>query len=225
MHISTYTNISAFIPFCSFGSNLIGEKLGNFKGPVCDQFREKIVNGQICFEADMNQYKEGSENWEKALRDGFSFIVDTNEEYDVKNLMIKKTSGASEDERSYPSTIFKKAEKGDGFRILLKTISKSSSLLTNQIYFLFTDPVPVVLHGEGHYGLSDIKEIEVSEDFVGLGEKLTQCKTEEYREDCLSRMYRERVLSKCNCSPFYLISYYGNEVKPNTEMFDIKKIL
>ena len=72
--------------------------------------------------------------------------------------------------------------------------------------------MPIVLYGEGHYGLSDIKDIEVSEEFVGLGEKVTHCQTEEYREDCLSRKYRERVLSQCNCSPFYLRSHYGAEV-------------
>ena len=73
--------------------------------------------------------------------------------------------------------------------------------------------MPIVLQGEGHYVMSDIKSIEVTQDFVGLGEKVTHCQTEEYREDCLSRKYRERVLSQCNCSPFYLRSYYGTEVK------------
>ena len=86
----------------------------------------------------------------------------------------------------------------------LKKISDDLSIL---------DPVPIVLGGEGHYGLSDIKEILVTKEFVGLGEKKTQCQTKEYREDCLSRKYRERVLSQCNCSPFYLRSYYGTEVK------------
>ena len=87
---------------------------------------------------------------------------------------------------------------------------------------LVPDPVPVLLQGEGHCGLSDIKDVEVSEEFVGLGEKVTHCQTEEFREDCLSRKYRERVLSQCNCSPFYLRSYYGNQVRRDLEKFDVK---
>ena len=81
--------------------------------------------------------------------------------------------------------------------------------------------MPIVLQGEGHYVMSDIKSIEVTQDFVGLGEKVTHCQTEEYREDCLSRKYRERVLSQCNCSPFYLRSYYGTEVKRDWEKFNV----
>ena len=61
--------------------------------------------------------------------------------------------------------------------------------------------------------MSNLKVIHVTEQFLGLGEKVTQCQMEEYREDCLSRKYRERVLSQCYCSPFYLRSYYGTEVK------------
>ena len=33
--------------------------------------------------------------------------------------------------------------------------------------------------GEGHYGLTDIKDVRVSREFVGLGETVTHCQTEE----------------------------------------------
>ena len=60
--------------------------------------------------------------------------------------------------------------------------------------------------------LSDIKTVEVTEEFVGLGEETTGCSTKEYRVDCLSRKHREKVLSDCKCSPWSLKSYYGAEV-------------
>ena len=56
-----------------------------------------------------------------------------------------------------------------------------------------------VLAGEGHYALRDVKTVEVTKEFVGLGEKVTHCQTEEYRVDCLSSKYREKVLSQCQC--------------------------
>ena len=72
--------------------------------------------------------------------------------------------------------------------------------------------MPLVLAGEGHYALSDVKTLEVTEEFVGLGEKVTHCQTEEYRVDCLSSKYREKVLSQCKCSSLSVRSHYGGEV-------------
>ena len=74
------------------------------------------------------------------------------------------------------------------------------------------DPVPLVMGGEGHYTLWSAMNIEVTEEFVGLGSEVTKCQTEEDRVDCQSRTFRERVLSHCKCSPFSLRSYYGEEV-------------
>ena len=78
--------------------------------------------------------------------------------------------------------------------------------------FLSVDPMPIVLQGEGHYKLSDIKNIEVTEEFVGLGQKVTRCQTEEYTEDCILRKLRERALAQCRCAPFNLRSYYGDQI-------------
>ena len=73
--------------------------------------------------------------------------------------------------------------------------------------------MPTILHGQGDFVLSNIKKIEVTEEFVGLGQAVTHCQTEEYREDLEERKYRERLLSQCQCVPFTLRSYYGEEVK------------
>ena len=81
----------------------------------------------------------------------------------------------------------------------------------------------LVLQGEGKYGLSAIKDIEVTEQFLGLGDTVTLCQTEEYRVDCLSRVYREKVLSQCKCSPFEMRSYYGDQV--TTLMWSSKIVL
>ena len=81
----------------------------------------------------------------------------------------------------------------------------------------------LVLQGEGKYGLSAIKDIEVTDQFLGLGETVTFCQTEEYRVDCLSRVYREKVLSQCKCSPFEMRSYYGDQV--TTLMWSSKIVL
>ena len=71
------------------------------------------------------------------------------------------------------------------------------------------DPVPLQLNGEGHYVLTDIKNIEVTDQFVGLGRTVTRCQTEEFRLDCQARRQKEKVLSQCRCAPYSLRSHYG----------------
>ena len=69
-----------------------------------------------------------------------------------------------------------------------------------------------MVQGEGHYALTAVKEIKVTEELimimmmmmmmikvteelVGLGQDVTHCQTEEFRADCLSRKYREQVVT------------------------------
>ena len=58
----------------------------------------------------------------------------------------------------------------------------------------------------------DVKEIKVTEEFLGLGEKETGCGVEEVKSDCVTRRYRDHLLASCGCAPFSLASHYGEEV-------------
>ena len=75
------------------------------------------------------------------------------------------------------------------------------------------DPVPLVLSGEGHFSLTGVKEVKVSQEFAGLGEETTRCQTDQFRADCLTGKYLAKALHTCHCAPFYLISHYGTEVR------------
>ena len=121
--METFT--SSLIPFCSFGGemDLFGEKISKFQVPVCNLFREKIVRGQVCYEADLSQYKDNFTNWEEALQIGLTLIVDTNDEYDVRNLLIENNNNSSNGIIK-SLTAYKKTEDDDSFVIHLKTISR-----------------------------------------------------------------------------------------------------
>ena len=123
VHISESNTISAFIPFCSVGFNvhLAGNEFSNFQVPVCSLFRKKIYSGHVCYEADLNQYKEEL-NWKKVLKEGLSLIIDTNDEYDVKNLLERKSSSRLENNLIFNS--FKETEDDNKFSVMLKTISE-----------------------------------------------------------------------------------------------------
>ena len=122
VHITGNMISSAFIPFCSFGLSMVifGEELSDFPVPVCRLFREKIVNGQVCYEADLNQYRDRV-NWKEALSSGLSLIIDTNDEYDVKNIMEKKDPELKEIGKYFNT--FKDDKKDNTFTLMLKTIS------------------------------------------------------------------------------------------------------
>ena len=72
--------------------------------------------------------------------------------------------------------------------------------------------MPIVLQGEGHYALTDVKDIKVTEEFLGLGQEITRCQTREFRADCVSRRYQEQVLASCHCAPLYIRSHFPQEV-------------
>ena len=74
------------------------------------------------------------------------------------------------------------------------------------------DPVPLVLQGEGHYALTAVKDIKVTEELLGLGQEVTRCQTKEARADCVSRKYQEQVLASCHCAPLYIRAQFPQEV-------------
>ena len=95
---------------------------------MCAQFRERTVRGQLCYEADLNMYKN-SGRWGKATQTGFSFIVDTNEEYNVNNLLVKKDQTRQGNYSGGFVTVYKQTVTDKGLKILLKTISKVSQYM------------------------------------------------------------------------------------------------
>ena len=48
---------TALIPFCDFGGNMsvMGVKIDQFDVPVCNSFRPKIVQDQLCYTVDPNE--------------------------------------------------------------------------------------------------------------------------------------------------------------------------
>ena len=125
-HISPSSGLSSFIPFCSFGgfTDSSGVKnSGDF--PVCGLFTERTVKEQVCYEADLNQFKELLDrgDWEDAMQDGLSMVIDTNDEYDVKNILEKQSLVRKDQTEIFP--IYKQSKNLNSFRMMLNTISKS----------------------------------------------------------------------------------------------------
>ena len=55
--------------------------------------------------------------------------------------------------------------------------------------------------------MSDVKEVKVTEDYLGLDEDIRKCQKIETFEDCTTREYLKTVLRKCNCVPYGLRTF------------------
>ena len=102
---------SSFIPFCAFGNdmNIMGREVDGFNDPVCDSFKAKIRNDQLCYEVDLEKYKDKNKMKEQ-LMSGLVLLLDYNLERQSKSYNPKKAQRHSLDENDvhiYLDTISK----------------------------------------------------------------------------------------------------------------------
>ena len=60
---------------------------------------------------------------------------------------------------------------------------------------------PVVMNGEGEYNLNDLKEIKVTDSYLGLDQSVRECQNEEALEKCTTRKYLNALQGECGCLP------------------------
>ena len=61
-----------------------------------------------------------------------------------------------------------------------------------------------VLVGDGEYNLNAIKEIKVTNSFLGLSEDVRGCQNEKPLDDCITEYFIDNLLNNCGCIPFNL---------------------
>ena len=66
---------------------------------------------------------------------------------------------------------------------------------------------PLILFGEGSYALSSVKEIDVTDSFIGLDDDIKLCQNEETVEDCSAKDLLKKGLDKCRCTPYRMRNY------------------
>ena len=71
---------------------------------------------------------------------------------------------------------------------------------------------PITVYGEGTYAISDVKEIKVTDEYLGLDENIRKCQNTEAFEDCTTRNHIETVRETCNCVPYSLKGFLTNMV-------------
>lgn len=61
---------------------------------------------------------------------------------------------------------------------------------------------PLKLEFGKEYNLNNMKEIEVTKEFLSLEESVIGCQNEGSINDCQTREYVDVLMSQCNCLPF-----------------------
>ena len=50
-----------------------------FSLPVCNIFKETMVDGQLCYQADVDRFRDKVKDKKKAVTEGLVFVLDYNE--------------------------------------------------------------------------------------------------------------------------------------------------
>ena len=87
--------------------------------------------------------------------------------------------------------------------VLLSTWTQLASLF----YFIRSSKLTifleqVILHGEGEFNLDAIKEIKVTQSFLGLEQHVRGCQNKEPFYNCTTRHYNDQFVNQCQCLPF-----------------------
>ena len=79
MKNETMFSPSSFIPFCSLAGNMsvVGATTDRFSAPVCNIFKEVVLEGQLCYQADVNSLR-GKVDRNEMVTEGFTFMLDYN---------------------------------------------------------------------------------------------------------------------------------------------------
>ena len=73
---------------------------------------------------------------------------------------------------------------------------------------------PVELSGEGNYGLGNVKQVAITDDFASMDERTRNCQTKSSFDDCITQNILRTLIDTCKCLPYNLQNYSqtANEV-------------
>ena len=63
---------------------VMGRAVKGFQDPVCNSFEAKVRNDELCYEVDLEKFKD-TLNIEEQLKSGLTLILDFNEERQSEN--------------------------------------------------------------------------------------------------------------------------------------------
>ena len=92
-------------------------------------------------------------------------------------------------------------------RFLCSIHRKFFPFFCKHIFTHYYLPEPLRLYGGGDYELTNVKEMNVTKEFLELDEDVKRCQDKESVVDCAATEYLESGIKECGCVPFHLRNY------------------
>ena len=73
-------------------------------------------------------------------------------------------------------------------------------IFRKDLYLCFLEPLKLRVGNE--YNLNNVKEIEITNEFLTLDKVIINCQNDESLDDCTERKYINAIMKNCNCLPF-----------------------
>ena len=172
---------SAFIPFCAYKTNMtISEPevwLPNISFPICTSFKPTILEGQLCYKVQVKAPSgQGKAN-------ELSLLLDYQPELSLQA----------------PS---KQEDKQNRAQVRNLNFNTVGSLNTDSAKVHIDTLSSFIGFGGGIYGMTAVKRMTATNDFLEMPLKERSCKVELY-ENCRTR----KLLEGCKCVPWEMPSY------------------
>ena len=103
--------------------DVLGREIGNFSWPVCTSFEKRILGNQLCYQIDVNKFKDNITKSANLKKIGLSLLVDVNAEYDIEGLLTPPANTIFKDFTEE----FVRFEESEKIMIHLDTISTSDT--------------------------------------------------------------------------------------------------
>ena len=117
--------------------------------PVCNIFKEVILEGQLCYQADVEKLKEkmDREHWEKEKdkirTSGFMLMLDYNEDRSLDMALNDKDEELKVNDKTMDSTILqKKSQKRDDKKPLIYLETIGETCQRGEYFFLKIEKLP-----------------------------------------------------------------------------------
>ena len=168
---------TALIPFCDFGNNMsaLGVKIDQFSVPVCNSFKPKIVNDQLCYEMNPSIYMMNDEKANQKLQTGIMLLLSSNEDRQI-NPILTKLKNLKHVNANRNNSLF--WVRGNKAKETIQLGTKGTIIFYNiwneiQVFFSSLDFVSLQLGYE--YNLNVLKEIDITEDFQNMDSSVKGC--------------------------------------------------
>ena len=110
----------------------MGQKISQFDWPVCDKFKPILLEGQLCYQVDVNEVMKQGKG-KTSMKDGLIVMMDYNED----KMVIQDRDVMNIYSNDVVYDTLKKDDKSHGARIYFDTLGKYKKLLECCLFYIF----------------------------------------------------------------------------------------